>query len=205
MATSTTTNTRFRALLFKLGIAQAEKIDLLVGSLDEYKQEYYLEYCCSVLEDAPHFTHEDEEMINSLDSDRHIDMIRLLALKYRLTHTSKQWFAFPFPFEHLVRSSLILFLACRLQSFCACGGVSVLVENMDNALEIYPLTPVNANALYELMLCMRVVVESEGLQIVLDTRGAIDVFVMCFHVDHKALALEVLNMLSVICFKGTLA
>jgi hypothetical protein len=49
---------------------------------------------------------------------------------------------------------------------------------------------------------MRVVVESEGLAMVLETRGAIDVFVMCFHVSHKALALEVLNMLSAICFKG---
>jgi hypothetical protein len=109
-----------------------------------------------------------------------LDMIRLYALKYRMQHASKQW----------------------LGAFCACGGVSVLVENMDNALEIYPLTDVNANALYELMLCMRVVVESEGLAMVLETRGAIDVFAMCFHVDHKLLALEVLNMLCVVCFKG---
>jgi hypothetical protein len=109
-----------------------------------------------------------------------LDMIRLYALKYRMQHASKQW----------------------LGAFCACGGVSVLVENMDNALEIYPLTDVNANALYQLMLCMRVVVESEGLAMVLETRGAIDVFAMCFHVDHKLLALEVLNMLCVVCFKG---
>jgi hypothetical protein len=63
---------RFRALLFKLGIDQAEKIDLLVASLDNYKQEYYLEYCCSVIEDHSHFSHEDEEMLHALDSDRHI-------------------------------------------------------------------------------------------------------------------------------------
>jgi hypothetical protein len=65
-------NARFRALLFKLGISQAEKIDLLSASLDEYKQSYYLEYCCSVIEDHKHFSHEDEEMISVFDSDRHI-------------------------------------------------------------------------------------------------------------------------------------
>jgi hypothetical protein len=35
----------------------------------------------------------------------------------------------------------------------------VLVENMDNALEAFPLNEVDASILYELMLCMRHIIQ----------------------------------------------
>lgn len=56
---------------------------------------------------------EDEDMITIMDSDRFIDSIRLLTCKYRIMHTNPDW----------------------LSNFCISGGISVLVENMDNRLD----------------------------------------------------------------------
>lgn len=68
-----------------------------------------------------------------MDSDRFNDPLRLLACKYRIFNGNKLW----------------------LEQFCRCGGVSVLVENMDNRLENkYFLSQVDAAALYILLLCL---------------------------------------------------
>lgn len=56
---------------------------------------------------------EDEDMITIMDSDRFIDSIRLLTCKYRIMNSNADW----------------------LSNFCTSGGISVLVENMDNRLD----------------------------------------------------------------------
>jgi hypothetical protein len=76
----------------------------------------------------------DEAMIVIMDSDRFNDPVRLLACKYRIFNTNSFW----------------------LEQFCQCGGVSVLVENMDNRLENKDLDEVDAAALYQLLLCLYV-------------------------------------------------
>ena len=81
-------------------------------------------------------------------------------------------------------------------------GISVLVEHMDNRLDSYPLSVVDASALYEICLCMKYIMRTEGLSVVVSTRGAIDACVMSLNWDYKVLALEVLELLSVFCFKG---
>ncbi len=73
---------------------------------------------------------------------------------------------------------------------------------MDNRLDNYPLSVVDASALYEICLCMKYIMRTEGLAVVVNTRGAIDVFVMSLNWEFKVLALEVLELLSVCCFKG---
>jgi hypothetical protein len=87
----------------------------------------------SVMKSDPHFSLFDEQMIVVMDYDRFNDPIRLLACKHRIFHADDLW----------------------LEQFCRCGGISVLVENLDNRLENQEfLSEVDAAALYQLLLCL---------------------------------------------------
>lgn len=67
----------------------------------------------SVLDDDSQFMLEDEIMLATMQSERYVDSIRLLTCKYRIMHGNQDW----------------------LRTFCMYGGISVLVQNMDNVLQ----------------------------------------------------------------------
>lgn len=174
-------DTLFDSLMEKLGV-QILLRGIVSNSYSSEEKLHHLVMSVCVLDDHPHFSIEDEEMVTAMDSERAIDSIRLLTCKYRIIHSNEDW----------------------MSNFCMSGGISVLVENMDNRLEKEPLESNDAAALYELLLCLKEIMKTDGLKVALDTRGAIDAFVMSLRFEYKPLALEVLGLLAVVCtFGGT--
>jgi hypothetical protein len=174
-------DTLFDTLIEKLEVQVSLRGVLSRTYSTEDKITHLLRSVC-VFDDHPHFSQEDEDMITVMDSERSIDSIRLLTCKYRIMHSNEDW----------------------MSNFCMSGGISVLVENMDNRLEKEPLESNDAAALYELLLCLKEIMKTDGLKVALETRGAIDAFVMSLRFEYKPLALEVLGLLAVVCtFGGT--
>lgn len=177
------TDAMFLTLLKKLGVSP-QLHETLMNSHNTHEKLTHLRQAVSVLDDHPHYTKEDEEMVTYFNSERHTDSLRLLTCKYRILNSNEAW----------------------MRSFCASGGISVLVETMDNRLEKDPMSEVDAAGLLQLLLCMRHIMKTDGLHVAVDTRGAVDVFVMSLKFEYKPLALEALELLSVVAsFGGDLA
>lgn len=174
-------NSLFDTLIEKLEVQVTLRGVVSSSYSIEEKVNHLLRSVC-VFDDHPHFSQEDEDMITVMDSERSIDSILLLTCKYRIMHCNEDW----------------------MSNFCMSGGISVLVENMDNRLEKEPLESNDAAALYELLICLKEIMKTDGLKVALETRGAIDAFVMSLRFEYKPLALEVLGLLAVVCtFGGT--
>eukprot|EP00602_Paraphysomonas_sp_CaronLab_P003309 CAMPEP_0185020924 /NCGR_PEP_ID=MMETSP1103-20130426/3574_1 /TAXON_ID=36769 /ORGANISM="Paraphysomonas bandaiensis, Strain Caron Lab Isolate" /LENGTH=1483 /DNA_ID=CAMNT_0027552127 /DNA_START=20 /DNA_END=4471 /DNA_ORIENTATION=+ len=169
----------FAELLRKLQVTESLR-ESLSSSYTPMERFQHVQRSLCVLDDHPHFSKEDEEMVTIMDSERSIDSIRLLTCKYRIEHSNEDW----------------------LSNFCTSGGISVLVENMDNRLEKEPLEETDAAALHQLLLCLIHIMKEGGIKTAIDTRGAIDAFVMSLRFEYKPLAMEVLNLLSVVCSFG---
>lgn len=141
------TDAMFLTLLKKLGVAP-QLHETLLNSHNTHEKLTHLRHAVrfvqrriifsmfniysSVLDDHPHYTKEDEEMVTYFNSERHTDSLRLLTCKYRILNSNEAW----------------------MRSFCASGGISVLVETMDNRLEKDPMSEVDAAGLLQLLLCM---------------------------------------------------
>jgi hypothetical protein len=136
-------------------------------------------YIYSVIDDDPNFSKSDYEMIQIMDYEKYIHSIMLLNCKHRIMNANEDW----------------------LQSFYASGGISVLVENMDNRLEKQPVSEIDAAALSQILFCLKHFMK-DALDVVVDTRGAIDAFVLSLRFEYKQLSLQVLELLSVICYSG---
>jgi hypothetical protein len=172
----------FRRLLVLLKARQAT-IEVLVNVLDGKEIEDYLSFCDDLLqpnylgaESCLHdiFTVKDEAMLRILDNNHVLDSIRILALKYRIKNSTRKW----------------------LDCFCQCGGVSVLVETIDNCLNS---EPVDYCALHETMGCIRHVICNHSLDVVTSTRGAMHACVMALDFEQPLLAIQVLELLNTIC------
>lgn len=114
-------------------------------------------------------------MLKIMDTDRAIDSIRLLTLKHRVLHASDSW----------------------LESFSFGGGVSILMENIENRLERVPLQALDAAGMYHLLLCIKQIISKNGLEVVFGTKGLIALIVRCLHFEYEPLVLEVLEILCV--------
>eukprot|EP01041_Mallomonas_annulata_P012612 gene12612-26553_t len=133
----------------------------------------------SVIENDPHFSAADEDMIRTLKMRKNIGSISVLILKQRIATADKDWLA----------------------KFCVAGGLSVLVESIDGRLHTSRFLELEAAALFELLHCMKGVMKSgDGLTAVLATRGAVDTIIMSLNFKYKPLALLVLEILSVALF-----
>ena len=103
-----------------------------------------------------------------------------MALKYRLWKCDEKW----------------------VKSFCDARGISILVENIDNTLEVSPRTHVEASILYELLSCIELAVQKGGLIKLICTRSTIDAIMMTVDFKYKALAIKALQLLDfIICRK----
>lgn len=168
-------------VLSKVGVKGLVQKGLL-RVLNAVEKKTIVDLSSSVLEDMAGsvFSKSDEDLVTTFKSQRSTDSILLLVLKYRIANATSDW----------------------MHGFTALKGISVIVEHMDNCLDRVPLNDIDACALYELCLCMKYVMRTEGLAVVANTRGAIDAFIMSLNFEYKLLALEILELLSVCCFKG---
>lgn len=119
-------------------------------------------------------------MLKIMDTDRAIDSIRLLTLKHRVLHSSESW----------------------MHSFTFSGGVSIVMENIENRLERFPVQELDAAGMYHLLLCIKHVIKKTGLDVVFGTKGLIELIVNCLHFEYEALALEILEILCVCLHYG---
>jgi hypothetical protein len=78
----------------------------------------------------------------------------------------------------------------------------VLVEVMLNRLHTIPVLELDAAALYQVMLCFRQLIKTDGVQNLTVARGAIDAMCLCLDFAHSALAIQVLELLSVVTVYG---
>ena len=114
-------------------------------------------------------------MLRIMDVDRAIDSIRLLSLKYRVLNSTSSW----------------------LDSFSTGGGVSIIMENIENRLERFPLEELDAAGTYHLLLCIKHIIKTKGLQFIFGTHGLIEAIVSCLHFEYDMLVMEVLEILTV--------
>ncbi len=167
-------NKAFMHLLDKLGVREKSHVDRLLHDLEVPEKRAYLAFCVDVCEGNEKFTNDDESMLRTLDNDHTVDCIRILALSHRIQHADHEW----------------------LESFVSCGGVSVLVETVDNCLS---MTPKNVHALLKVIQCIRTVISKHSLEVVTSTRGAIHACVMSLDFKFGPLAVDVLELLNTFC------
>lgn len=172
-------NDMFHSLLTKLNVV-SEKISKLSESFSLKEKITYLRNSICVLDDDSQFMLEDEIMLATMQSERYVDSIRLLTCKYRIIHGNQDW----------------------LRTFCMYGGISVLVQNMDNVLQKKPMENTDAATLLELILCLKRMMQTDGLNVAIATRGVINTFVQSLRFEYPTLAKEVLGILSVVCTYG---
>ena len=65
-----------------------------------------------------------------------------------------------------------------------------------------PLLDFDAAALYEVMLCLKIFIKSDGIKSVAETRGAIDAMCLALDFNHNFLVVQILELLSVITAYG---
>ncbi len=164
----------FVRLLHKFGVREESHISRLLHDLEAPEKMAYLAFCVDVYEGNVKFTNNDESMLRTLDNDHTVDCIRILALSHRIQHADHEW----------------------LESFVRCGGVSVLVETVDNCLS---MTPKNVHALLKVIQCIRTVISKHSLEVVTSTRGAIHACVMSLDFKFGPLAVDVLELLNTFC------
>eukprot|EP01041_Mallomonas_annulata_P004105 gene4105-8161_t len=160
----------FSQLMQKLDVPK-QRIESMTTLLSQSEKASHIKTGQSVLNDDIHFSASDEDMMTALDVQRYIDSVRLLTLKKRIFAASKDW----------------------MKAFCSSGGISVLVENIDNRLTESPKRESTASALFELLQCMREVMKTDGLSVAIGTRGAVDAIVLSLDFDYKALGLQVVH------------
>jgi hypothetical protein len=170
---------KFVRLLNKFGVQDDAQIQRLVDGFDVSDKVAYLDFCVDVYERHEKFTNNDELMLRTLDNDHTVDCIRILALWHRIQHADHEW----------------------LESFCRCGGVSVLVETIDNCLS---MAPKNVQALLKVIQCIHTVISKHSLEVVTSTRGAIHACVMSLDFKFAPLAVDVLELLNTFCLSPDL-
>jgi hypothetical protein len=170
---------KFITLLTKLDVLQELHADLL-ESLTIEEMQVHLSCSSNILENIADFNVEDQDLLDIMNSDSNLNSIKLLTMKYRILNGNSVW----------------------LKSFYSYGGIGILIENMDNRLQMEPVSELDAAALQQLLLCLIHIIKSDGLAIVMSTRGSIDAFVFCLRFEYKTLAMDVLQLLSVICNFG---
>jgi hypothetical protein len=168
----------FAVLLKSLGVDDDRKITSLCEGYAAEEKKYYYDFCRDVTDINDKFTAQDEILLRTLDNDHTVDCIRILTLSHRILHAEYEW----------------------LEYFCRCNGVSVLVETIDNCLS---MSPINASALLEIIKCIRHVVSGHSLQVVTETRGAINACVMSLNFKYGNLAVAILELLNTVCMTAS--
>lgn len=75
--------------------------------------------------------------------------------------------------------------------------MSIVMENIENRMEKYPVGELDAAGMYHLLLCIKHIIKKVGLDVVFGTKGLIEMIVRCLHFEYEALVLEVLKLLCV--------
>ena len=81
-------------------------------------------------------------------------------------------------------------------------GISVLITMVLNSTDTVPLLDFDAAAVYEVILCLKMFIKSDGIASVSETRGAIDAICLSLDFNHSTLVIQVLELLSVITAYG---
>lgn len=71
-----------------------------------------------------------------------------------------------------------------------------------NSTDTVPLLDFDAAALYEIMLCLKIFIKSDGIKSVSETRGAIDAMCIALDFNHNFLVIQILELLSVVTAYG---
>jgi hypothetical protein len=125
----------------------------------------------------------DKQLLKSLKNVRkRPDIPALLGIKSRLNTGNKSW----------------------MEGFIADKGIAVLLTAMESRLSQVPMGELDAAVLYELISCLNPIMNNGlTMKIFLSTKRALRIITQCLIFQWKALALSVLEILSVICDYST--
>ena len=124
------------------------------------------------------FGENDRNLLNSLKNRRkRPDITQLLNLKSRIGTCNKSW----------------------MESFLNEHGIDILINSMNVRLSKVPLGELDAAILYELICCIKTIINSGvTMKIFLNTENALRTVAHSLLFEWKPLALQVLEVLSVI-------
>jgi hypothetical protein len=128
------------------------------------------------------FTAEDATMLQQLCTQKQLDPFLILTAKCRLKQATpaSQW----------------------VDRFCSRRGVGCLLVAMDLAYDQKPVCEANVASVLQLLLCFRVVVESDCWETVLDTRGAVPGIVHALSLQNRGVSVEALELLTELVIAG---
>ena len=87
-----------------------------------------------------------------------------------------------------------------MNSFLSSGGVSILVQAINNRIARQPLHEVDIVILYEILLCCQVVIEvPSGIEAFLSLNNGIEAVSRCLNFDSKIYSLKALEILAKFC------
>jgi hypothetical protein len=176
------TQSKFKDFVHKMASwCDEAHINSLPSIFGDYKMAYYLDICKCVIKDYRNFSTEDERLISHIRSEKNVDSIIFMALRYRI--------------EKAVGNS------SWIDSFCVCGGIKMLVDKLVTIQSVKAgFSRYHARAVFQIMKCMRMLIQIHGVSYVISSRGAIQAFVMSLDFTYKPLVIEVLEILSVILY-----
>jgi hypothetical protein len=122
---------------------------------------------------------QDRDLVKVLKNNRQRPDINLvLALKTRLSTANKAW----------------------MEGFIADQGIPTLLFAMEDRLNQYPLGELDAAILYELISCTKPIMNNGWtMDVFLSTKRAIRILTQSLIFEYKPLAIQVLEILSVVC------
>ena len=124
------------------------------------------------------FGNSDKDLLHHLQYSHFPDISKLLQLKSRIFTANKSW----------------------MELFIAHSGITILIKAMEDRLNHAPLSELDAAILFELIGCSKKVMNSSStMEKFITTPGAVEAIVHSLNFDFKILALQVLEVLSVLC------
>lgn len=120
-------------------------------------------------------------------------------MKYRVQHSHEEWRQYFTAAGGL--PNIFVKLICFTDKFDR-SGLSVLVTLILNCSDTIPLLDFDAAALFEIMLCIKIFIKSDGIKAISETRGAIDAMCLAMDFNHSFLVIQILELLSVITAYG---
>ena len=159
----------------RVALDKSQSIDKKWATIKAYKEMLGNEQ----MAESSTYGSKDKDLLRILKSStKRPDINTLLALKTRMTTANKVW----------------------MEGFIADQGISTLLSAMESRLHQYPLGELDAAILYELIACAKTILNNSWtMDIFLSTKHAVRVITQSLLFEYKPLAIQVLEILSVIC------
>jgi hypothetical protein len=179
------TSQEFKDLVRKIAGSwcDSQLINSLPMIYGSYQMQYYVDLCKGVIQDHKYFTVQDEKLIHHIRSEKNVDSIVFMALKYRI-----EWLSEKNP--------------AWIDSFSACGGIKMLVDKLISIQSIkLSFSKYHARAVFQIVHCIKLLIQLHGVAYVISAAaGTIHALVMCLDFVHRPLVIEVLEILGVILY-----